>query len=340
MDARPASAPAIPRGITVASISEFPLEWAVVALVALIDIIWARGVGFSFAMSPRDLAGLAAIFAVGLLFRTLYRDRRGSLIAEFCALTIAAVCVLGVLSYLCCATSLPLVDSKLAHLDRMIGFDWLYWFRVVQSHPVVLPGLRALYGSIALQDIYFIALFGVVCDQARLREMFWVFLVACLLTFAISVFVPALGTFETFRLGDLGGYLAEMKRLRHGGELHFDVGRLAGVISFPSFHTSLAIIYAYMFRRTGPIGVLIAGVNLLMLPTIPFIGGHYLVDMFAGAAVAGVAIVTVRYWLRLQNANRRSIGGDRDVLGRAAPTSDHRGTAVAMRMMPDRIALL
>jgi membrane-associated phospholipid phosphatase len=48
------------------------------------------------------------------------------------------------------------------------------------------------------------------------------------------------------------------------------------------------------------IGIGVTGINVLMLPAIPFIGGHYLVDMFAGAAVAGVAIVSVRYWLRSQ----------------------------------------
>ena len=302
---------AVPRWAAVGFISEFPLEWAGVAALALIDIVWAARIGFSFAVPGRDAAALVAIFGVSLFFRTLYRNRRGSLIAEFCALTIAVTCALQVLSYLCCATSWPLVDSKLVQLDRMIGFDWLHWFRAVQSHPVVLPVLRWIYGSVALQDVYFLALFGALCNHTRLREMFWVIFVACLVTFAISIFVPAFGPFETFRLGDLGGYLAEMKRVRHGGELHFDLGKLIGVISFPSFHTSLAIVFAYMFRRTGPIGVVMAGVNLLMLPTIPFIGGHYLVDMFAGAAVAGVSIATIRFWLRPDDAGQVQIGSRR-----------------------------
>lgn len=315
MDARAASsATAVPRWIDVGFISEFPLEWAAVAVLALTDVVWAARIGFSFAVSPRDFAVLVAIFAASVFFRTFYLNRRGSLIAEFCALTITVTCALQVLSYLCCATSWPLADTKLLQLDRMIGFDWLHWFRVVQSHPVVLPALRWIYGSVALQDIYFLALFGMLCNQVRLREMFWVIFMACLTTFAISIFMPAYGPFETFRLGDLGGYLAEMKRVRHGGELHFDLGKLIGVISFPSFHTSLAIIFTYMFRRTGPIGAVIAAVNLIMLPTIPFIGGHYLVDMFAGAAVAGTSIVTVRFWLRSKTLAKHTWQHDRAAL--------------------------
>jgi len=337
MDARATSSgTAVPRWTRFGFISEFPLEWAGVALLALIDMVWATRIRFSFAVSLRDVVALSAIFAISLLFRSLYRNRRGSLIVEFCALTIAATCGLQVLSYLCCATSLPLVDSKLVQFDRIIGFDWLHWFHVLQSHPVVLPFSRLVYGSVALQDIYFIALFGILGDQIRLREMFWVVFVACVLTFAISIFVPALGPFETFRLGDLGGYLTEMKRIRLGGDLRFDLGRLIGVISFPSFHTSLAIIYAYMFRRTGPIGVVIAAANLLMLPTIPFIGGHYLIDMFAGAAVAGLAVATVRFWLRSQML---ADNGSAEIAFSVPSTyAGHRETAVAMRMMSDRIA--
>jgi hypothetical protein len=297
MDAPAASsATAVPHVAGSSLLSEFPLEWAGLAIVAVIDTIWAKSSGFSFVVGLRDLAAVLGIFAIGLAFRTLYRDRRGSLIAEYCALSLAATGVLGVLSYLCCAISLPPVDSQLLRLDRMIGFDWQFWYRTVQSHPAVLTVMHWLYGSIASQDLYFFALFGILCGRTRLREMFWIFFVACLITFAVSIFLPALGPFETFKLNHFR-YVDDVRRLHQGGNFRFSVEGLTGIVTFPSFHTTLAIIYTYVFRRTGVIGIAVAGLNLLMLPTIPFIGGQYLVDMFAGAAVAGIAIVTVRSWL-------------------------------------------
>ena len=86
-----------------------------------------------------------------------------------------------------------------------------------------------------------------------------------------------------------------MERL-HGGELHFALAKLTGVVSFPSFHTTMALLYLYGFSRAGAIGWVAAFLNVAMLPAIPFFGGHYLVDMFAGAAVAVVSVVIVRTW--------------------------------------------
>ena len=62
----------------------------------------------------------------------------------------------------------------------------------------------------------------------------------------------------------------------------------------PSYHTVMAVLFTYAFRRTGVIGYGIATLNLVMLFSIPPIGGHYLVDVFAGGALALGAIAVQR----------------------------------------------
>jgi membrane-associated phospholipid phosphatase len=62
----------------------------------------------------------------------------------------------------------------------------------------------------------------------------------------------------------------------------------------PSYHTVMAIVFTYAFRRTGWIGRAIAGLNVVMLPSILVIGPHYLVDMIAGAAIATFCIFGLR----------------------------------------------
>ena len=64
--------------------------------------------------------------------------RRGGLMAEYFALTLAASTAVCVLSYLCLASAGPLVDSRLMAMDRMLGFDWLAGYRFVHAHPA--PG--------------------------------------------------------------------------------------------------------------------------------------------------------------------------------------------------------
>jgi membrane-associated phospholipid phosphatase len=85
---------------------------------------------------------------------------------------------------------------------------------------------------------------------------------------------------------------------------------MTGVICFPSFHTTMALASIYAFRRTGIIGICVAGINSAMLFAIPFVGGHYLVDMIAGAGVALVSIAAVAWcpfiWKGLAATVRRA----------------------------------
>jgi hypothetical protein len=56
----------------------------------------------------------------------------------------------------------------------------------------------------------------------------------------------------------------------------------------------MAVLLTYAFRRTGLLGYGIATLNVVMLLSIPPIGGHYLVDVLAGGALALGAIAVQR----------------------------------------------
>ena len=69
---------------------------------------------------------------------------------------------------------------------------------------------------------------------------------------------------------------------------------MEGIVTMPSYHTVLAVLLTYAFRRTGLVGYGIATLNFVMLLSIPPIGGHYLVDVLAGGALALGAIAVQR----------------------------------------------
>jgi membrane-associated phospholipid phosphatase len=79
--------------------------------------------------------------------------------------------------------------------------------------------------------------------------------------------------------------------------MEFTLSKMTGVICFPSFHTVMALGYAYSLRRTGIIGHTVGVANIVMLLGVPFIGGHYVIDMIAGAAIFVLAALGVRYTL-------------------------------------------
>jgi hypothetical protein len=283
-----------PFEIPFSALSQFPLEWLGLAMICLIDATWAADSGFSVTVSAAAVAIIAAVMAGGIFFHCWYVEPRASLTLEYFALTFVLTASFAVLSYLSWTLRLPLADAAFLRFDRKLGFDWLYWFSAVKRHPLLLVAFEFSYNTLIYQGVYFATLFAVLRNRERLREVFWIVFVACALTTLLSAIFPAYGTFDAFRLGDIDGYLGDMKRLREGTDLHFQLSQLTGVISFPSFHTVMALVYIYAFRGTGLIGGFIAVLNLVMLPSIPFLGGHYLVDILAGAAVALASILLVR----------------------------------------------
>ena len=74
----------------------------------------------------------------------------------------------------------------------------------------------------------------------------------------------------------------------------FDWKAAEGIVSFPSFHTILAIITAYAMRDVRQLAWPFYVFSLVViLSTLPE-GGHFLIDIFAGGAIALVAIVAIR----------------------------------------------
>jgi membrane-associated phospholipid phosphatase len=126
--------------------------------------------------------------------------------------------------------------------------------------------------------------------------MFWLVLAMGLLTSAGALLFPALGPYNIFHAGPPDSFVPEMLHLKSGKDLTFALGHMTGVVSFPSFHTAMALAYVWGFRRTGPIGWAIMALNLVMLISIPYFGGHYLADMIAGAVVMLLSLAATRLW--------------------------------------------
>ena len=81
--------------------------------------------------------------------------------------------------------------------------------------------------------------------------------------------------------------------LRDGTLRHLDVIP-DGIITFPSYHTAVALICGWAtwrIRWIGPLNAVFAG--LVILTTLP-IGGHHLMDLIGGAAVVAASLKVAR----------------------------------------------
>ena len=272
--------------------SDFRAEWFGVGVFLSFAAIWAYGIHFSLIVRWHDLL-LPCCVVVAIVIAHVLRSERASLVAEYFLLTTVATAVFGLLSYLSMTTGRPLVDGALFATDRDIGFDWLANYRWLLHHALTAKVFEIAYDSLVYQGLYFGVIFGLMGRREQMREMFWLVAVSGLFTCVGAALFPAFGPFKLF--GVKAEFLPVMAQLR-SGTLRFALTNMTGVVSFPSFHTTMALLYVYGFRRTGAIGWLIAGLNAVMILAIPFFGGHYLVDMLGGGSVALASFAIVRPW--------------------------------------------
>lgn len=234
---------------------------------------------------------LVLIACLGLLaLSAVYRGRSGCVaeMAETAALWIAFSAAGCVLTYLCASDSRPLQDAVISDLDHAAGFDWWAWYRFVLDRPFLHGVLSVAYASLLPQILLAVLYLPAMGRAERNIELLLLAQLTLLPTALISALWPVLGPSTELE------YVPHLLAMREPGPWSFDLSSMQGIVEMPSYHTVLAILFIYAFRKTGAMGWTIAALNLVMLPSIPPFGGHYLADLFGGAALAVVAIAMLR----------------------------------------------
>lgn len=238
-------------------------------------------------------------------YRDMVSDFAGRIQALAMALTALTLfsLVLLLVSYLATATSRPLLDNYLAAGDASLGFDWVAYVRLLNAYPSIDHVLSMAYSSLSIQLLLLPAILALTARTDRLEEFVAHYGVAGCLTCLVMMAVPAAGAFDFYRPSpDILSSFSPGASTRHLGQLHalrtlkpFLLEHAEGLVTFPSFHAALAAIFAYSTRGIRYISLPVYALNAMMiLATIPE-GGHYLVDVLGGLAVAAVAIQFVRW---------------------------------------------
>jgi membrane-associated phospholipid phosphatase len=204
------------------------------------------------------------------------------------------------LTYLAAAAGYPLVDTALTKLDAMFGFDWNVEANWVANHPTLDWLLQRAYFSLYYQGALVFLVGSITRPGDRNGEIIWQFCISLVLTCAIFVFTPALG--HVAHIGT--DWMKTLTMIRNGEWADLDFSHVEGIISFPSFHTTLAILLVYAVRDHRWLLAVFVPLNMLLIVATLSVGGHYFVDPLAGAAVAFVSIAATRL-LRQQLAKDR-----------------------------------
>jgi hypothetical protein len=218
----------------------------------------------------------------------------------------------------------PLIDSELYQADQWLGFDWLTMLHWFEHHPLLVSLTRLAYDQAGSQVILALPILLLAGQNRRLMMLVAAGLLALTLVHLIAIFLPAIGAYGYLGLtpADHPGVIlsSEGRTVAHvlglRGAAPFDPSRIGtmGLITFPSFHTVLAVHAAWAFWRIPMLRWLAIVFNVLVWLGTLLHGSHHLTDTIAGAAVAVVSIASV-YFLsdalraRLYPENRVKVSG-------------------------------
>jgi membrane-associated phospholipid phosphatase len=261
------------------------------AVVAIVVCAWRN-----VRLPATDIVTTAALVACLTAGACYYRARREQAFV-LCFTTLAQVVAFAacyiVLMYALATLTGPLVDAELASFDDWCGLTATSVRHWSNAHPAIAKVLNVAYDTLLLQTALAVAVLGLGNDRRRLTAFVAAFMIAALMALGLFVVFPAEGPFARFGfnpLPDQATFLEHFHSLRDGSRSIVSLRASEGLITFPSFHVTWAILLTWAFR--GRRVLFAAGVvlnSLIVLSTMTT-GWHYFADVLGGAAIALAAI--------------------------------------------------
>jgi hypothetical protein len=274
---------------------ESALKWLMLGAIALIDAVWIAASDFHLALAGAAGPIICALLfaAAAYFFRVVRRNPTFFVLADTLAQLIVCFAVCGVLSYLVISTNQPLADGRLVALDRALGFDWPRFIRWVQARPAVDYALWLAYHSSILQMFMIVFLLS-HWREGRAGELSGTIMISLVLTVLISGALPCASAYPTYGpthpdiVPEIG--VNDLFALRDGSLRELNLTTMDGLITFPSFHVILSLLFIYVLRGMPilfPLGLL---ANIAVIVSTLTAGGHYLVDSLGALAVTVVSV--------------------------------------------------
>jgi PAP2 superfamily len=281
--------------------------WATIGLIGLTVIgatfITPLRIEWRSFLAPVSCAVL--IVAAGWFYRFVRNEPRLAAMLTSTAQIIAFAAVGAPLSYLAARAGFPLQDALFDSWDRAwLHLDWTPMMQFIAARPGLRLVLLLAYSSFALQTVTTVFGLGVAGQLARLKAFIVAFIATTLITIAISAVLPAGGPWLFLDLhADMAhGFLPTSSTswpvflgLRDGTFHTINGMNSEGIITFPSLHAALGILFATALWRTKGIKWAALVLNGLMLAATPAYGSHYFVDVIAGVLIAAVCWMTAAH---------------------------------------------
>ena len=207
---------------------------------------------------------------------------------------------------------LPRWDEARATADHALGLNWLNMYQWLIRHPAIEAGAHTAYMSLGREMLFLLIALGLLGHHNQARMFLRWIIVSSTATIGIGILIPAAGAFVHYHLpvGPGTVYVSQMAGLRDGTLRTINPFGGEGLVVFPSFHTVLAVLCACAAWPLRILKIPLLALNLLVILSSPFVGGHYFVDIIAGIILAALTISLPGYissgiWRLKQNIRHR-----------------------------------
>ena len=277
---------------------DFIIKAGLIAVVVAVNTLLIRLLNLH--LPPADLVKPVGVCCLLGLFAAWYYHR-GEMRFVMCLTALGHLVVFTsaytVLMYSLAALNAPLADAELMTIDRAFGVhtgqiaDW------ARRNPAIGLTLALAYDTLMWQTPLLVVVLGFAGRCRELEGFVLQFMLTTVITAAIFACVPAEGPFVAYGFEPNDGqqrYLDHFHALRSGERSLVSWRDAEGLITFPSFHTTWAILLAWGLRRHRYLRVPVLLLNLAVIASTLTTGWHYFADVLGGALVAAAGIVAAK----------------------------------------------
>lgn len=271
------------------------LTLATLALAAL--LVWMQRLSFDAAGAAAP-AGICILLAAVAVFYQRFRPVPGFVLCAKALLVLVAFSsAYSTLMYALATTARPLADPTLAACDASVGLSAGAVVSWVQARPWVERSLWIVYFSLIPQTILAIVWLGLGEHRASLDRFLIRFMLAGLITAVGFYLCPAIGSCASFDVRvppHYVGVVDHLESLRSGQRTHLSLSNVEGLITFPSFHATWAVLLTAAFYGRGRVFYPIALLNVAVIASTVTTGMHYFTDVLGGLTVSAIVLVAYK----------------------------------------------
>jgi membrane-associated phospholipid phosphatase len=172
-------------------------------------------------------------------------------------------------------------------------YQWL------TRHPAIEARAHTVYMSLGPEMLILFFALELLGHHNQARAFLLWFMVSGIATIIIGILIPAAGAFVYYHLpvASTTGYVSQWADLRNGTLRTINPLDNQGLVVFPSFHATLAVLCSYAARPLRIVKIPLLVLNLLIILSSPAMGGHYFIDIIAGVILAALTVSLPGYIL-------------------------------------------